>query len=77
MMYDMTQIQEDVVRKLEKMGFQFTKVGKFGDAYLHRKRGFTTLLAQVDEKGLVQGKPFEDWKTGIEKLFDKNNKRIS
>jgi hypothetical protein len=77
MMYDMTQIQEEVVGKIEKMGFRFTEVSRYGDAYLHRKKGGSTLYADVDREGLVMGMSFMDWKTGIEKVFDKNNKRIS
>lgn len=77
MMYDMTQIQEEVVNKIEKMGFRFTEVSSYGNAYLHRKKCATTLYAEVDREGRVMGMTFTDWKTGIEKVFDKNNKRIS
>lgn len=53
--------QEEIVAGLENRKFKLTKVGKFGDAYLHYKKGLTTYLATVDRVGLVNGTTLEDY----------------
>lgn len=52
---------EQIIKKLEKLGFVFNKQCNDGEVYMSRKRGYTTLYATIEVCGKVNGMNVNDF----------------